>query len=260
MEDVELLERSAIDAAIKFDWSLAIVFNKKIISIDKNNVASYLRNGFANLQLKNYVEAKKYYKKALKLQPANSVARNNMEKIKILELKKGKKTTDEHFHLDPNLFLETTGKTRAIHLVNLGQKNILAQVNIGQELYLKPKSKKIEARTKDNEYVGRLPDDISRRLLFFIKAESRYSSFVKEISLNRVIIFVREEKKGTKVARYLSFPSNIQTNNLPDLNSDKNEEEETEEISGSDIEKLAETLTQEDKEYLPYKPPEEEEE
>lgn len=256
MDDTLVLEQRAIDAAIKFEWQLAIDFNKKIIHLEKKNVGAYLRAGFAYMQLKKFNEAKKYYKSALKLQSSNIVAKDNLEKIKILSAKKAKKITN-NLNLDPNLFLEIPSKTRTFSLVNLGQKNILAQVNTGEEVYLKPKKKRVEIRTKDNDYVGSLPDDVSRRILFFLKADSHYKAFIKEISLSRVMVFIREEIKGSKVSKYPSFPTNAQANVASLV---QEEDDDSENHDGIDIEKLAETLINEEKEYLPYKPGDDEEE
>ncbi len=256
MDEIQFLEQKAIDAAIKFQWEMAVELNKKIIAKEKKNVGAYLRAGFAYMQLKKFNEAKKFYKMALKFQSSNTVAKENLEKIKILSARKAKKISN-NLNLDPNLFLEIPGKTRTFGLVNLGQKNILAQVSTGEEVYLKPKRKKIEIRTKGNDYIGSLPDDISRRIIFFLKSDSLYRAFIKEISLNKVMVFIREEKKGTKVAKYPSFPTNNQANVA---NLVEEEDEETEDLAESDIEKLAETLTNEEKEYLPYKPNDEDEE
>ena len=62
----EILEKQAIDSAINSDWKTAIKYNKKIIASDKKNLDSYLRLGFAYLQSRDLVNAKKYYKKATK--------------------------------------------------------------------------------------------------------------------------------------------------------------------------------------------------
>lgn len=260
MEDLQLLERDAVEAAINSDWPTAVANNKKIVLIDKNNLAAYLRLGFANLQLQKFDEARKYYRKALKIQQNNNVAKENLERIKVLETKSTKKVRNSSIYLDPNLFLEIPGKTKSVVVVNLGQKNILAQLSVGQEVYLIAKKRKVEVRTKDKEYIGCLPDDLSRRLLLFLKAKSLYSVFIKEANLSRVTVFIREEKKGKKVQQYLSFPHNIQ-DKMKEVFSEKEGDEDTEVADEVDLEKLAETLMSEDnKEYLPYQPEKEEEE
>ncbi len=261
MEDLQRLEQQAINAAIQTKWEEAIEINKKILKLDKKNVDTHLRIAFALLQANKTARAKKYYKAALKLQPGNHSITENLERIKVLESKKNKVPKDKFVNLDPNLFLETPGKTRSIVLVNPGQKNILAQLTIGQHVFLMPKKRKIEVRTQGKEYIGSLPDDISKRLTIFIKAGSEFAVYIKEANLNRVVVFVREERKGKKVMKYTSFPTNIQSK-LTELTKDDESgtNEEDLEASEMDLEKLAEALAAEEKEYLPYDHEEQEEE
>lgn len=258
-QNIEQLENQAVNAAINFSWRLAAELNKKIIKLDKKNLAAFLRLGFAYIQLQKFSDAKKYYRKALKIQPNNNVAKENLERLKVLQSKTAKKSKKTTISLDPNLFLEIPGKTKSVALVNLGQKNLLAQFSVGQEVFLKFKKRKVEVRTKENEYIGSLPDDLSRRLLVFLKAKSKYNVFVKEANLSRVTVFIREEKKGNKVQQYLSFPQNIQSQ-IEEMQAEKENDEDTEVEAGVDLEKLAETLTSEEKDYLPYQPESDEEE
>lgn len=252
MNELSILEDRSVEAALKSSWKEATEINRQILKLDKNNLAATLRLGFANLQLSNFKEAKKYYQRGLKLQPANTVAKENLDRIKILQSRKTKKGKKIKVLLDPNLFLEVPGKTKSVVLVNLGQKNTLAQLSIGQEVFQKPKKRKVEIRTKNDEYVGSLPDDLSKRLLLFLKADSVYTVFVKEAILNRVVIFMKEEKKGKKVGNYLSFPQNSQSQ-IREISHDKDGDEDSEDVSQNELEKLAESLTSEDnKEYMSY--------
>ena len=260
METIDHLELQAVEEAVHFRWSNAIALNKDILSIDKNNLPAHLRLGFAFLQTQKFEEAYKFYRKALKIQPNSTVAKENLERIKVLQEGASKKSPTATFHLDPNLFLDISGKTKGVSLVNLGQKKILAILSIGEEIFLKPKKRKIEVRTKDSEYIGSLPDDLSKRLLVFMKAKCEYIAHIKEANLNKINVFIKETKKGKKVLHFLSFPQNIQAHmgEVSGVNQDK-ETEGDEDITENDLEKLAESLTSEDKEYLPYKQEAEEE-
>jgi len=259
MDIIEQLENQAVNAAVNFDWKSAIDINKRLVKLDKKNLAAFLRLGFASLQLQKFSEAIKYYRKALKIQPNNNVAKENLERIKVLRLKTPKKNKKSIIYLDPNLFLEIPGKTKSVSLVNLGQKNLLALISVGQEAFLKIKKRKVEVRSKDNEYIGSLPDDLSRRLLVFLKAKSKYRVYIKDANLSRITVFICEEKKGQKVQQYLSFPQNIQSQ-IEEMQAEKESDEESEEIAAVDLEKLAESLASEEKDYLPYQPESEEEE
>jgi len=210
MIDIELLEQQAIDAAINLRWDQALSLNKQIIKLDENNECAYLRLGFIHLQLKDVVKAKKYYSKALKLQPRNAVAVQNLERIKVLEKTKPHKDDNHQISFNPDLFMETAGKTKMVTLSNLGQKDILARLTIGETVNLKIKKRRVEVRTTSDDYIGTLPDDVSKRLIFFFKAKSTYLTYIKESTLTRVIVFIKEEKKGKSVASQISFTQNVQ--------------------------------------------------
>lgn len=265
MYEIDVLEQQAVDAAIAIDWGTAIILNKKILKLDPANIGAQLRLGFIYLQTNDLEHAKKQYKSVLRLQPANSIAQENIEKIKVLEEAGDHVAIEKDLNFNPNLFLDVPGKTKTVALVNVGQKNILAQLTVGEEVYLKPKKHKIEVRTKTNEFLGYLPDDLSKRLELFLLGQSEYKAFIKEVSLSRVSIFIREEKRGKKVLRFTSFPKDT-LGSLSKINQggitsdDDHAEGEDDDFVGSDIERLAENLSHEEKEYLPYSSEEEDEE
>lgn len=243
MDPLEILEQQAIDSAINLQWDNAIALNKQILKIDKENVDACLRLGFAYLQLKDISESQKYYNKSLKLRPKNQVALENLERLGIMELKDhpAHKKNRLSSAINPSMFLEVPGKTKTVSLVNLGQKKHLAAVSVGQDIELKQKKRKVEVRTMGGDYLGCLPDDLSKRLIFFLKGKSKYKANVQEASLTRVVVFIQEESKGKKVMQYTSFPANIQTN----LDQMENAEEgaDGEESSDTDVDEL-ETLAE----------------
>ena len=118
MDPIEILEQKAIDAAINSAWEHAIIHNESILKTDKKNIDALLRLGFALIQVEKMDQAKIYYKRALRLQPSNRVAKENLERISILETKKGNGDMGKNISLDPSLFLEIPGKTKSVILVN----------------------------------------------------------------------------------------------------------------------------------------------
>jgi len=258
MTEIEILEQNAINAAIAYEWQDAVKFNKKILTKEKKNLSALLRLAYAYIQIRELVKAKKVYNQALKIQPTNSVAKENLERIKILQTRKAKKGNSSKIFFDPNLFLESAGKTKSVKLVNLGQKNVLAQLMIGQEVSLKTKNRKVDIRTMSGEYIGSLPDDLSKRLRLFIKADSQYAAYIKENSINSIIIFIKESHKGRKVTNFISFPLDLSTN-INKIGGEI-EEEVADDSSEFDLEKIAENLVTEDKETIPYEQDEAEDE
>ncbi len=256
MKDIFQLEKQAIDNAVSGQWKEAINFNEAIIKIDKKNVETYLRLGFAYLQTNKIKKAKECYLKALKLQPNNNFIKKNLEKIKILESKK--LTYLKTSSLDPLLFIDIPGKTKTVSLVNCGPKSVLAKLTVGQRVFLNSKKRRIEIRTEDKEYAGCLPDDLSKRLAIFIKNGCLFSVYVKETSLKNTVVLLKEEKKGGRMLRFVTFPTNSDVNlsRLEGSSGEDTSEEDTEEISLLDLEKLAEKLNSEEKDYLPFDPEE----
>jgi len=254
MDILGILKEKAIELALKEKWPEAITINKKIIEKEPDDLETYLRLGFALWQIGDLNAAKKAYYKALKIQPGNQIATNNLERIKILKEKHSLilTTKKQKILLDPNLFLNIPGKTRTISLVNLGQINTLAKLKVGQEVYLKIKKRRVEVRNEENEYIGALPDDLSKRLILFMNAKSQYRTFIKEVSKKNVEVFIKEEKRGKKVRRYHSFPKNLQAD-LKMLTGNEEvpetDEEGDKEEGPLDLEELAEEV--EEKEYYP---------
>lgn len=250
MNDIDFLEKNAVDAAINIHWADAIRLNLEIEKIDSTNISALLRLGFAYLHINKPKDAKKYYRKALKIQPHNTVALENLEKLKIIETKGFKKTSHNKKLFNPTLFIELPGKTRTITLVNHGQKNSLARITAGQEVELKIKKRRVEIRTLENDYIGSLPDDISKRLAFLIRAKCLYSAHIKEAGLNHITVFIKEEKKGKQAMSLVSFPTNIHKpmvlSNIED-NEDRDEDIEDDTI---DWEKMASDMATEEKEVV----------
>jgi tetratricopeptide (TPR) repeat protein len=243
------LTGSAVDEAVKGNWKEAIKLNEEILKINEESIDPYLRIGYAHMQLNEYNEAKEYYLKAIKIQSGNQIAKNNLEKIKILTDKNAKPSKNKalkDIKIDPNLFLNVLGKTKILNLVNIGHIEVLVQLTIGEEVFMKEKKRRIEVRTKDNEYIGAFPDDLSKRIIFFLKNKSEYTIYVKEATKNYVEVFIKEIKKGKKVAKYISFPKDVQDNMKLMVESEEANVEETDEeaVPVIDLEKLAEEIAE----------------
>jgi len=270
MEPIQKLQQQAIDAAFNNQWQEAINLNKKILKIDKKNLEAILRLGFAYFQQQEYEKAKKIYKKGLKIQPNNPVILNYLKKIGLVEKKKEKNNSSSYL-ADPELFLEIPGKTKSVNLVNLGQKKVLAKLNIGQPLILNIKRRRIIIKNKENEFVGSLPDDIGKRLILLIKGGNKYACFVKDVSLNHLVVFLKEEEKSNKMRRFISFPLKY-NQNISKMIEQVGEEEvamkeeeliddDSEMSENADIEELAKELTEEKEEdYFYFSPSNDEDE
>ncbi len=208
---LDKLHTQAVDAALKQQWPEAIAHNLEILALDPTYIDAFLGLGFAYMQTGKLKDAKTQYKAALEIDPVNLIALNNIDKLNILLKNGGDYSSDDvDVSLSPETFMHTEGRTRVVTLSNIGQADVLARLKIGEHVYLKAKKRRIEVRTKKGDYVGALPDDISKRLAFFIEASSEYDTIIKASTKNSVDVFIKETVKGSKVKHYISFPDNIQ--------------------------------------------------
>lgn len=227
---IQKIQDEAVEAALANNWVRAIELNKQILRLQTENVDAHLALGFAYLQQANFKESRKFYRKSLKLDPTNLIAQNNLEKIRIIEKKGVKKSKggSGEVIVDPNTFITIAGKTKLTSLTNIGQAQVLAKLKAGQGVLFQIKKRRVEIRNTHGEYIGALPDDLSKRLMFFLQSGSAYSIFINSSSKNNVDVFIREDKKGRQVSHFISFPKNIQDDLKVIMGQIEDDEEEEE--------------------------------
>ena len=233
MTDRALSDR-AVNAALSQNWQEAIAVNKQILEQSPKNIEALNRLGFSLLKIGKIREGKLMFEKVLKLDPYNRIAENNIKKI--LAMKKHCKDIIGNCPISPLLFLEEPGKTRIVDCVNTASPQILSTLSCGQEVFFKLKKHSIDIRDTKNTYIGALPDDLSFKLLMFIKAGNRYTAHMKRIAKTCVSVFIREMQRGKKFRNQASFSGT--TSYTPSFHDRENEElkyrSETEKIDEED--------------------------
>lgn len=191
----------AIQTALTGNWEEAIKLNKSILIDNPKDVEALNRMGLAYTILGKSRSAKNTYQKVLDIDPLNSIALKNLKKIKS---DSAKNLDDHQFIQVNNIFIEETGKTKVVDLINLAQAEVLLTLRTGQSVQLSAKRLKIFI-SQGKKYIGALPDDIGKRLIKFIKGGNKYEAFVKSASHQNVAIFIRELRRTAKFKDQPSF-------------------------------------------------------
>lgn len=198
----DTLAQKAISQALEGNWEEAVKTNRKILKEDPQDLASLNRLAKAYLELGEISKARSSAKKVLKLDPFNKIATRALEKWKGLKNGENSKSA-----LTPaEAFLEDPGKTKIFRLMHVGNPDILATLDSGDQVNLNYHCHRIEVKTANGKHVGKLQDDISARLKKLVKMGNQYSALIKTVEPNEVTIFIREVKKGNKVKNVVSFP------------------------------------------------------
>ncbi|MCX6726082.1 MAG: tetratricopeptide repeat protein [Candidatus Shapirobacteria bacterium] len=197
------LEEQAIKAALNQNWTRAIEINKKIIKETPQNAPALNRIGKAFYELGKNEEAIKAYKKVIKIDPFNPIANKNLKR---LSKNRSKNNNQKNSILSGNIFLEEPSKTKMVKLIRLASPLILSQQDNGDEVFFIIKKRLISIFDNSKNYLGALPEDLSQRLIKFIKGGNQYQAYIKNVDLQLLEIFIREVSRSKKFIETPSFP------------------------------------------------------
>lgn len=216
MHDYFTLEKKSIKQALNQDWINAIASNREILKNIPEDINTLNRLAKALIEIGEISEAKIIIRQILSLDCFNTVAKNNLERLKSISKSSSPNTTICTNHI---CFIEEPGKTLVVNLVNLGNPNITSKLAIGQEIQLKPTGRKIKVITNKNQYIGSLPDDLGLSLIHFLKLGNKYQTFIKSCNCRQITVFIKEVKKSSRAKGMDSFPKT--KNNSPTLTPHK---------------------------------------
>lgn len=196
----QLLRDRAIQTALTGDWKSAVNINKELLEEDPKDIDALNRLAMALMVMGKTTTAKATYQRVLKIDPLNPIALRNLRHLKT---SKGKHDFQD-LQLN-NKFIEETGKTKVIELVNTAQPGILQSLRTGEGVNLAIKRSRIFVLKGERQYLGVLPDDIGRRLIKFMKAGNKYEAYIKSANPRKAVIFVKEVKRGNRYKNQPSF-------------------------------------------------------
>lgn len=221
----------AIEAALSSSFQKAIKINTEIIKKNPHDIEALNRMAYAYLELGKKHKAQIIYKKVLKIDPYNPIAVRNSLKLK--DFRQGSCGNIPRSSI-ASLFLEEPGKTKVVSLVKVGMAAIITNLRPGNCLIINPKKHYITINDENNRYVGSLPDDLSFRLLDFMRKGNKYEAFVRSVGKNCVSIFIKETFRSARLKNVVSFTTKLDNQNFPKSNRAVCEEEGEKE-TGDDI-------------------------
>lgn len=206
------LAEEARRAAFEGNWEDAVTLNMQVIDRFQKDAEAFNRLGRAYLSLGNLDEAKEAYSKALRADPANLIARRNLQRLEILRGHGGKSSADvtrPGSMPRTTAFLEEVGKTWVDELVNPGDLQILADVSPGEELQLSEEDGRLVARRATGERLGEVEPKTGRHVLDLMVSGNRYEMFALGLSGQTLRTILREVFRDPSVATVVSFPRQI---------------------------------------------------
>jgi len=198
--------RQAIALAMQGRWREAIEANKSLIESFPNDVNAYNRLGRAHMELGEYSQAKEAYRRALELDPYNTIAKKNLERLSRLREAVVGLPEDSH-HVEPQHFVEETGKAGVVNLYHLGSREVLAKMVAGDKAYLKIDGSSLIVGNAQGEYLGQVEPKHEQRLMKLMEGGNKYSAAIISSTERMVTVIVREVYQDPSQAGKLSFPA-----------------------------------------------------
>jgi tetratricopeptide (TPR) repeat protein len=196
--------KQAIALAMQGRWREAVAANEEIIASFPGDVDAYNRMGRAHIELGDYARAKEAYTRAMELDPYNIIAQKNLQRLAYLG--EGAGEEDDSDRVEPQHFIEETGKTGVVALHRLAPKGVLAKMVAGDRVYLKVDGAGLNVENGRGEYVGQVEPKHGQRLIKMMGGGNRYSAAIVSIGEERVTVIIREIYQDSSQTGQLSFP------------------------------------------------------
>ena len=198
--------KHAIALAMQGQWREAIAVNKSLIEMFPNDVDAYNRLGRAYMELGEYAQAEAAYSSAVHIDPYNTIASKNLQRLS--HLKETADSSEIDFQkLEPQHFIEEVGKAGVVQLYRLAPPEVLARNVAGDRVNLKIEGSILIAETCRGQYLGQVDPRHGQRLIRLMEGGNRYSAAIVNSSDTMLTIIIREVYQDPGQAGRLSFPS-----------------------------------------------------
>lgn len=207
---VEQARRAALDGK----WETAIQLNQEIIERSPRDADAYNRLGRALLEYRRVGAAHEAYSNALKIDPANMIARRNLQRLELVRHRRGTEDTSQEQPRDTviprtTVFIEEVGKTWVDELVNPAPMEELADIYSGEQLQLVVEDGRLLVVRSNGQRVGEVEAKTAERLIDLMNGGNRYEVFALGLSVASLRVILREVFRDQAQGRRISFPRQI---------------------------------------------------
>jgi tetratricopeptide (TPR) repeat protein len=197
--------QEAIALAMQSRWQEAVTVNQSIIDLFPTDIDAYNRLGRAYMELGEFAKAKNAYNRTIELDPYNSIAQRNLQRLSLLRNSKVS-VKEERREVSPDLFIGEMGKAGVVNLQDLAPKEVLARMAAGNQIYLKVKGRQLVVENEQGEYLGLVEPPHGLRLARLIEGGNKYAAAIVNLDNNIARVIIRETFQHPSQVGRLSFP------------------------------------------------------
>ncbi|MBI5946692.1 MAG: tetratricopeptide repeat protein [Chloroflexi bacterium] len=192
----------AVKLAISGRWEEAANLNRELIRVFGDEAEAYNRLGKALTELGQITDARAAYAKSLELEPMNTIARRNLDKLSTMEDKTA--AAQPPSQLDTRLFIEETGKSTVTTLQAV-EPDRTTLLDAGDLVELRVQGKAVNVHAITGEYVGMVEPRIGLRLAKAMASGNLYTAALVTAG-DEIKVMLRETFQHPSMIGKVSFP------------------------------------------------------
>lgn len=206
------LAQQAVALAMQSRWDEAVDMNQQIVDMGHADAETYNRLGNACTKLGRIDEAREAYARALQADPANLIAQRNLERLnQISETEAEELRRRAGTKLDPQFFMEETGKAAVVTLESVTRLDVLLTLTAGDEVLLQPQGNYLMVTTDKGERIGMVEERLASRLVRLMETGNQYRAGIVGVDGTVVRVMLRETEQSPQNAGRISFPPRVET-------------------------------------------------
>ena len=209
----------AMAASRESRWEDAISTNDEILERFTRDAEALNRKGRAFIELRQLTAARDAYTEALKADPANMIARRNLQRLEMLYNRpegkpEGAETAKSSIPRSA-VFVEEVGKTWVDELANPAELGQLAEITPGDKLQLEVSDDRLIVLSDDGVQLGEVERRIASRIIQLIASGNQFEAYALGMSAQSLRIILRETFRSAENSSIMTFPRQIRaTQNL----------------------------------------------
>jgi hypothetical protein len=213
------LTAEAQQAALESNWQEALKLNDEMLERFPRDPEALNRKGRAQIELRQLNAARDAYSEALKSDPANMIARRNLQRLEMLYnraegMPEGVDSSLSHI---PNsaVFVEEVGRTWVDELTNPADLGTLAEVSPGEKLQLSVEQGRLVVINDDGIRLGEIESRTGHRVIDLIEGGNKYEIYALGVSGQSLRVILREIFRDPAQVSRIAFPRQVRgTQNL----------------------------------------------
>jgi hypothetical protein len=196
----------AVRLAVGGRWDEAVNVNREYVRLFPEDPEGLNRLGKALSELGRIDEALQAYQQSLDLDPTNTIARRNLDRLSTLP--RDAIAAAAPSQVDTRLFVEEAGKAAVANLQAVDNA-VTAQVKAGDRVELQVKGKAVNVHARNGEYMGMVEPRIGLRLAKLIDGGNQYAAALITASGEQPRVIIRETFQHPSQIDRVSFPQSL---------------------------------------------------